>query len=748
MRRHKHSRRAETESSSNCESTDSSHRNSINRTRKVKYVRVEVSRREEAKRSDSSHHSSTPPPRKVRDVRAGLSKQQAAKCPDISDRSSTPLPRKAKDAGVSRTRAAEDPDSSDPSSPPTHRQAKEVGVGGSESTAAKDSDSSDTSSTLPARKAKDVGVGGSGSTAAEDPDKGDRNSTQPSESMDVNVRVSAGKAAESASSSARDSAPSPRNVNEVNVEGPGRKAAASTAKMASLNVSTPMVQITVHKPPPSLWSKLWSGLSWARASQVLWRDGALEGPKAPITEPSGPFVMSQGSSLPEDKPIKPGSPALQEECESSKSPVDSDVPSASSNVDTGEPAIKRRKVFTATDSNDRFEPAYSRYEPQRTARHVDAEAESYRQALLLASQTETSNAAVVRIAVNSYKHFRCRSYVLCKHLREVTNDIGLSIFSSYPEDQNLCLSLYGLSFIIALTERHLKDTKASLRETLRCGAMVPKDDGQMAYSCKEVVTTLRRRLEETDEVSVITETYHRPSTTVNQQAGYGIPCSTKNITNHHLTAEFETRIEAPTQGVWNEVLFNTACFENLWRCPFNKRSTYVGSFLNNWTEKVTVLVMRKTSILPYSFYPDRQVDVVCLPYADDALCMTLIVQRSSCGSLSVLTPDDVKGFVHGAREMLLTLHLPKFHVSTPIDVGDLMTQSVCANSKDQWMRFLHARLEASITVEEGSWPLTYTEHVLSTGDPVTIIVDRPFHFVITDRTSDLILCMGRVMSLA
>ncbi|KAK8781446.1 hypothetical protein V5799_017211 [Amblyomma americanum] len=334
--------------------------------------------------------------------------------------------------------------------------------------------------------------------------------------------------------------------------------------------------------------------------------------------------------------------------------------------------------------------------------------------------------------------------------------------SGQRQDQNLCLSLYGLSFIIALTERHLKDTKASLRETLRCGAMVPKDDGQMAYSCKEVVTTLRRRLEETDEVSVITETYHRPSTTVNQQAGYGIPCSTKNITNHHLTAEFETRIEAPTQGVWNEVLFNTACFENLWRCPFNKRSTYVGSFLNNWTEKsavcwalisafsfqVTVLVMRKTSILPYSFYPDRQVDVVCLPYADDALCMTLIVQRSSCGSLSVLTPDDVKGFVHGAREMLLTLHLPKFHVSTPIDVGNLMTQIVCANSKDQWMRFLHARLEASITVEEGSWPVTYTEHVLSTGDPVTIIVDRPFHFVITDRTSDLILCMGRVMSLA
>ncbi|KAL1419175.1 hypothetical protein MTO96_005279 [Rhipicephalus appendiculatus] len=163
-----------------------------------------------------------------------------------------------------------------------------------------------------------------------------------------------------------------------------------------------------------------------------------------------------------------------------------------------------------------------------------------------------------------------------------------------------------------------------------------------------------------------------------------------------------------SETVWNDVLFNTASFENLWKCPFSRSSTYAGSFLNKWTDWVTVQVMRKTGVLPYSYYRDLDTDVVCLPYADDALSMVLIAQRSSSSGRLKLTPDAVKGFVHGTVRTLVTLHLPKFQLSTSMDITDVINDLTSANYDSERLHFLHLRHEGRFSVDEGQWPVFVT----------------------------------------
>ncbi|KAH7947678.1 hypothetical protein HPB52_015139 [Rhipicephalus sanguineus] len=304
--------------------------------------------------------------------------------------------------------------------------------------------------------------------------------------------------------------------------------------------------------------------------------------------------------------------------------------------------------------------------------------------------------AVARIAVD--KHVKCRSYGLCRRLKDESNYLGLSIFNALPEGRNVCLSIYAVSFLVPLIDADATDSKASFRETLKFGALVAKEGGRLVRSCKEVLTTLRRRAagrEGSGEVIVNTETYLRHC---HRDCGTD---STQNDTSHIMTAELIAD-DPLSKTVRNDVLFNIASFENLWRCPFSKSSTYTGSFFNKWTDQVTVQVMRKTAVLPYSYYHDLDADVVCLPYADDAVSMVLIAQRSSSSGPVKLTPDAVRGFVHGAVGTLVTLHLPKFQLSTSIDIAGIINEVVSASYESERLHFLNLRQEGRFCRRRGS----------------------------------------------
>lgn len=366
-------------------------------------------------------------------------------------------------------------------------------------------------------------------------------------------------------------------------------------------------------------------------------------------------------------------------------------------------------------------------------------------------QVHVRSGAVAHVAVNSGKHtVHVRSYDECQQLKDATNYIGMSLFNMLQqrEGENVCLSVYGLSFLVALFGQRAANSKGAFKQDLKYGAMVPTPDGHVTYPCEQVVTTLTRRVAEDGELKVNTEVYTRNHSATDQEFRQGKACSLRNVTSHIFTAQLRTLTADGAQAVREDVLFNTARFENLWRCSFDRNATRRGDFFNNWSDRVTVSMMRKTSILPYSFYPDLDTDVVCLPYADGALCMTLLLERSPSPSFPALTPDNLCGFIHGTRDRLVSLQLPKFGVDSSIELGELLAGLAHDLADDTCrLQFRHAHQETHISVAEGDWHGACAQRPTFSGSPVTVVFDKPFYFVITDRTRDVILYVGRVTSL-
>lgn len=526
-----------------------------------------------------------------------------------------------------------------------------------------------------------------------------------------------------------DTQPPPRKVKHlrVDVDIPTRNVAETTPKLATVQVKKPPNIAILVQRPPSIWSRFRDICSTAKSSADKEHDiePAVRNVRfAEATNSTGfPETRQDSPQIRTDE--HPTSPRIaRATCANSKRGASSPGPCGSDELS--------EESHSARD--DVHRPAYSG-SPKESVR-MD-EVGKCRCEAPPRIQRDTDSTAVARIAVD--KHVKCRSYGLCRRLKDESNYLGLSIFNALPEGRNVCLSIYAVSFLVPLIDADATDSKASFRETLKFGALVAKEGGRLAHSCKEVLTTLRRRAAGSGEVIVNTEVYLRH---------YHHDCgtdSTQNATSHIMTAELIAD-DAVSETVWNDVLFNTASFENLWRCPFSKSSTYTGSFFNKWTDQVTVQVMRKTGVLPYSYYHDLEADVVCLPYADDAVSMVLIAQRSSSSAPVKLTPDAVRGFVHGAVGTLVTLHLPKFQLSTSIDMADIINEVASASYESERLHFLHLRQEGRFSVDEGLWPVVSSERTLYAGVPVTIVVNKPFYFVTTDRTSDLILYAGRVVS--
>lgn len=524
-----------------------------------------------------------------------------------------------------------------------------------------------------------------------------------------------------------DTQPPPRKVRHlrVDVDIPTRNVAEATPKLATVQVKKPPNIAILVQRPPSIWSRFRDICSTAKSSDDKEHD----------VEPAERNVRfaeaTNSTGFPE---TRQGSPQIRTDDRPTSSRTTYATCAHSKRGASSPSGSDELSKESRSSRDDVYQPAYAG-SPKESVR-MD-EVGKCRCEAPPRIQRDTDSIAVARIAVD--KHVKCRSYGLCRRLKDESNYLGLSIFNALPEGRNVCLSIYAVSFLVPLIDADATDSKASFRETLKFGALVAKEGGRLARSCKEVLTTLMRTAAGSGEVIVNTEAYLRHC---HHDCGTD---STQNATSHIMTAELIAD-DPLSKTVRNDVLFNIASFENLWRCPFSKSSTYTGSFFNKWTDQVTVQVMRKTAVLPYSYYHDLEADVVCLPYADDAVSMVLIAQRSSSSGPVKLTPDVVRGFVHGAVGTLVTLHLPKLQLSTSIDVADIINEVVSASYESERLHFLHLRQEGRFFVDEGLWPVASSERTSYVGVPVTIVVNKPFYFVITDRTSDLILYTGRVVS--
>jgi serpin B len=213
------------------------------------------------------------------------------------------------------------------------------------------------------------------------------------------------------------------------------------------------------------------------------------------------------------------------------------------------------------------------------------------------------------------------------------------------------------------------------------------------------------------------------------------------------------------------VLVDAVYFKASWVRRFDASSTKSAPFHPSAGADVDVAMMHASENLVYASGEGWQ--AVDLPYIGDASMTLLVPDRATLPAFEqALTPSRLATIIRSLTEHPVDLTLPKFSVAQQTPLKDVltamgMTDAFEPPANGQGADFtgmtgapvlylksvLH---QATVTVDErGTVAAAATAAVFETtgallAPPVTLVVDRPFIFLIRDTKTGAILFMGRV----
>ncbi len=212
------------------------------------------------------------------------------------------------------------------------------------------------------------------------------------------------------------------------------------------------------------------------------------------------------------------------------------------------------------------------------------------------------------------------------------------------------------------------------------------------------------------------------------------------------------------------VLANAIYFNGSWLFPFDEDQTAEAPFyLLDGTETTAEMMHLNGERLAYA--SDEGYQVVQLPYLSSDFVMTLWVPDAGHfeGFEAGLSPDRITAIKDQMSMMEINLQMPKFDFETSTNANDPLKSLGMSEAFDpeladfsgmtQEDRLLITDVlhKATITVDENGTEAAaataVTMGVTSAmpGEPVSLVIDRPFLFTIEHQPTGTILFMGRVV---
>ena len=210
------------------------------------------------------------------------------------------------------------------------------------------------------------------------------------------------------------------------------------------------------------------------------------------------------------------------------------------------------------------------------------------------------------------------------------------------------------------------------------------------------------------------------------------------------------------------VLTNAIYFKGDWTMPFTAERTSAQPFYNAIGRASTVQMMQQQSY--FSYYEDKHIQVVQLPYKGDDLSMLVVLPKFN-HKLAMqqltksLSATKIKQWRSGLVRQEVDLQLPKFKLDARYQMKTLLADMGMPKAFNNGAEFnLYAdgtpiKLDevyhqAVVTVDEKG-----TEAAAAAGAvgmyvgmsyPVEFKADHPFMFMIKDNKTDAILFLGQV----
>ncbi len=213
----------------------------------------------------------------------------------------------------------------------------------------------------------------------------------------------------------------------------------------------------------------------------------------------------------------------------------------------------------------------------------------------------------------------------------------------------------------------------------------------------------------------------------------------------------------PTQMMF---LINAVYFKGTWIKPFDKKKTYEADFTNELNQKVKVNMMNMTDTFAYT--EDAFAQYVDMPYGNKAFSMTIILPKEknkAMDAFSQLDKNRLNQITGQMEEQKIILHVPRFKTGNKIQLKPVlqamgMQKPFMENAEFDGMSEMKPLFIGMVqhdtyvkVTEEGTEAAAVTTIGMETTSmPVipSVIVNKPFAFVIREKSSGIILFMGKM----
>lgn len=257
-----------------------------------------------------------------------------------------------------------------------------------------------------------------------------------------------------------------------------------------------------------------------------------------------------------------------------------------------------------------------------------------------------------------------------------------------------------------------------------------------------------------DAFTAIVESYYE-GVVANYIAGSQEGKSTINqwISDHSMGLIPEFFESAPNEEL---ILANVCAFKSKWRFPFDENNTKDEMFTNASGEKSEVKMMIHGTLTEW--YTTGAADIISLSYGNSGFVMDLFLPKDENSDFSGIM--DLSNMSKPVTKEV-TLKMPRFKYDIGINLNELFTDAgydrITGKESDYSklspsVRNLVMKQKAMIDVDENGTSAAAATVSMIAGtmdsfEKADFFLNRPFAFAIREKTTGVILFMGRVCNL-
>ena len=369
-----------------------------------------------------------------------------------------------------------------------------------------------------------------------------------------------------------------------------------------------------------------------------------------------------------------------------------------------------------------------------------------------------------------------------KMLIEADQAFSYEIFRNtvaFDDEENVIISPLSISMALSMALNGAEEeTYEEMREVMHLHAMGKKEINEAFKSLIELLTDLDPKV----TLQIANSVWHRLSLPVKedflerltiyygakvQELDFADPASV-DIINDWVSENTEGLIETIIDEIPDEMvmyLINALYFKGDWLRPFDTDDTRPRDFRLEDGSSVQVDMMRQES--RFATYFSDEVQMIELPYGDSLFSMTVLMPNDPEMPIDRFVEENLSAenlnnwrlnLSVGSRDVIL--QLPKFELEYEIEYNEILKAMGMELAFDGWEADFSGIADVSpqnlfisevkhktfIRVdEEGTEAAAVTSVGIGiTSMPPSIIVDRPFVFIIHERESGTNLFMGKV----